>query len=145
KQESDKQILKEYLVDIYDRYKEMIEIIYSNYIEINNNHKELNDMLRTIFIKRSRIKNKNQLYNETKLTELSIMPPEIPINLEQGYTVVIPFMKQNKTYYILTSQRINTTIYQNQYQTCGSKKEEFEDFITCAIREAQEEINLKLI
>ncbi|CAG8613275.1 24529_t:CDS:1 [Cetraspora pellucida] len=36
-------------------------------------------------------------------------------------------------------------IYQNQYQTCGGKKEEFEDFRTCAIREAQEEINLKLI
>ncbi|CAG8545863.1 511_t:CDS:2 [Cetraspora pellucida] len=142
---SDKQISEEYLVNIYDKYEEMIEMIYSNYIEINNNHKELNDMLRTIFIKRSRIENENQLYDETALTELSIMPPEIPINLEQGYTIVILFMKRNETYYILTSQRINTTIYQNQYQTCGSKKKEFKDFRTCTIREAQEEINLKLI
>ncbi|CAG8795047.1 10354_t:CDS:1 [Cetraspora pellucida] len=145
KRESDKQISEEYLVEIYDRYEEMIEMIYPNYIEINNNHKRLNDMLRTIFIKRSRIENENQLYDKTALTELSIMPPEIPIEQEQGYTVVILFMKRNETYYILTSQRINTTIYQNQYQTCEDKKEEFEDFRTCAIREAQEEINLKLI
>ncbi|CAG8513743.1 21556_t:CDS:2 [Cetraspora pellucida] len=73
------------------------------------------------------------------------MLSEILIEQEQEYTVAILFIKKNEKYYILTSQKINIIIYQNQYQTCGGKKDEFEDFRTCAIRVAQEEINLKLI
>ena len=102
-------------------------------------------MLRTIFIRRPKIEDENQLYDRTKLTELSVVPPEIPINEEQGYTVVIPFSKKDNQYYILTSQRINTKIYTNQYQTCGGHKEDFEKFKECAIREAKEEINLMMV
>ncbi|CAG8857226.1 41893_t:CDS:1, partial [Gigaspora margarita] len=58
----------------------------------------------------------------------------------KSYTVFIPFTLQNQTVKILTAQRLNVTIYPNQFETLGGSIEETDKGIfEAAKRECREE------
>ncbi|CAG8854486.1 908_t:CDS:1, partial [Gigaspora margarita] len=66
---------------------------------------------------------------------------KIPI---KSYTVFIPFTLQNQEVKILTAQRLNVTIYPNQFETLGGSIEETDKGIfEAAKRECKEETSYK--
>ncbi|CAG8803014.1 11137_t:CDS:2 [Gigaspora margarita] len=83
---TDKQIPKDYLIKIYNKYKEIIK-----------------QATRTL-----------GLPIRTQLAKIPI----------KSYTVFIPFTLQNQVVKILTAQRLNVTIYSNQFETLGGSIEE---------------------
>ncbi|KAF0539427.1 hypothetical protein F8M41_007074 [Gigaspora margarita] len=69
-------------------------------------------------------------YSESKLKEIPT----------KSYTVFIPFTIQNQVIKILTAQRLNVTIYPNQFETVGGSIEETDEGIfKAAKRECKEE------
>ncbi|CAG8783104.1 2712_t:CDS:2, partial [Gigaspora margarita] len=66
--ETDKQIPKDYLIKIYNKYKEMVEQVHPNYIRINNNIPNLEHMFRTLFI--HKMDTNFEEYNEEKIYRL---------------------------------------------------------------------------
>ncbi|CAG8792775.1 38337_t:CDS:2 [Gigaspora margarita] len=65
---TDKQIPKDYLIKIYNKYREMIKQVYPNYIRINNNIPNLEHMFRTLFI--HEMNTNFEKYDEEKIFRL---------------------------------------------------------------------------
>ncbi|CAG8663120.1 18395_t:CDS:2 [Gigaspora margarita] len=144
---TDKQIPKDYLIKIYNKYKEMIKQVHPNYIRINNNIPNLEHMFRTLFI--YEMNTNFEEYNEEKIYRLQEhwdcrLEPQLTKIPIKSYTVFIPFTLQNQVVKILTAQRLNVTIYPNQFETLGGSIEETDKGIfEAAKRECKEETSYK--
>ncbi|KAF0397180.1 hypothetical protein F8M41_009940 [Gigaspora margarita] len=140
---TDKQIPKEYLIKIYQRYQEMIEQVHPDFIRINNNIPNLEHMFRTLFI--HEMNTNFEEYNEEKIYRLQeywdyYSEPKLKEIPTKSYTVFVPFTIQNQVVKILTVQRLNVTIYPNQFETIGGSIEETDEGIfEAAKRECKEE------
>ncbi|CAG8856450.1 35843_t:CDS:1, partial [Gigaspora margarita] len=119
---TDRQIPKDYLIKIYNKYKEMIKQVHPNYIRINNNILDLEHMFRTLFI--HEMNTNSEKYDEEKIYRLQEywdyqLEPQLTKIPLKSYTVFILFTLQNQAVKILTAQRLNVTIYPNQFETLG--------------------------
>ncbi|CAG8849761.1 29083_t:CDS:1, partial [Gigaspora margarita] len=119
---TDKQIPKDYLIKIYNKYREMIKQVHPNYIRINNNIPNFEHMFRTLFI--HEMNTSLEEYNKEKIYRLQEhwdyqLEPQLAKILLKSYTVFIPFTLQNQVVKILTAQRLDVTIYPNQFETLG--------------------------
>ncbi|CAG8838200.1 27965_t:CDS:2, partial [Gigaspora margarita] len=132
---TNKQIPKEYLIKIYNKYREIIKQVHPNYIRINNNIPNLEHMFRTLFI--HEMNTNFEEYNEEKIYRLQEhwdyqLEPQLAKISIKLYTVFIPFTLQN--------QKLNVTIYPNQFETLGGSIEETNKGIfEAAKRECKEE------
>ncbi|CAG8601158.1 2571_t:CDS:2, partial [Gigaspora margarita] len=145
---TNKQIPEEYLIKIYNKYREMIEQVHPNYIRINNNIPNLEHMFRTLFIHEMNTifeeYNKEKIYRLQEHWDYQLEPQlaKIPI---KSYTVFTPFTLQNQVVKILTAQRLDITIYSNQFETLGgSIKETDKGIFEAAKRECKEETSYEL-
>ncbi|RIB26197.1 hypothetical protein C2G38_2163973 [Gigaspora rosea] len=120
----------------------MIKQVHPQYIRIDNKIPNLEHMFRTLFVHEM---HKTEGYNREKIYQLQEYWDEypepklskIPTN---SYTILIPFTKKDQKWQILTAQRLNVTIYPNQYETMrGSIEETDKRIFTTAIRECKEE------
>ncbi|KAF0517998.1 hypothetical protein F8M41_016841 [Gigaspora margarita] len=84
-------------------------------------------------------------YNEEKIYRLQeywdhYSEPKLKEIPTKSYTVFIPFTIQNQVVKILVAQRLNVTIYPNQFETVGGSIEETDEGIfKAAKRECREE------
>ncbi|CAG8843081.1 44031_t:CDS:1 [Gigaspora margarita] len=144
---TDKQIPKDYLIKIYNKYKEIIKQVHPNYIRINNNIPNLEHMFRTLFI--HEMNTNFEKYDEEKIYRLQEywdyqLEPQLAKIPMKSYTVFIPFTLQNQVVKILTAQRLDVTIYPNQFETLGGNIEETDKGIfEAAKRECTEETSYK--
>ncbi|CAG8732577.1 9253_t:CDS:1 [Ambispora leptoticha] len=134
-----------YLEEIYFSYERNILEAYPTHIEINNNYENLNDMVRTIISEKPTIRNYKQL------EEVDQLPKEINVKEHRRYTVIIPYIIEKigkgdiMGPKILAAQRTDQCkIYPNQWSYFGGKVEPNETYFEGIIREAQEELNLKI-
>ncbi|CAG8838257.1 18771_t:CDS:1, partial [Gigaspora margarita] len=140
---TDKQIPKEYLIKIYNKYREMIEQVHPNYIRIKNNIPNLEHMFRTLFI--HEMNTNFEKYDEEKIYRLQEhwdyrLEPQLAKIPIKSYTIFILFTLQNQVVKILTAQRLDITIYPNQLETLGGSIEETDKGIfEAAKRECREE------
>ena len=139
---TDKDIPKDYLIQIYNRYLKMIKQVHPQYIRIDNKIPNLEHMFRTLFIHEM---HETEGYNQEKIYQLQeywdeYLEPKLAKIPTKSYTVLIPFTKKDQKWQILTAQRLDVTIYPNQYETMGGSIEETDKGIfTAAIRECEEE------
>ncbi|KAF0488315.1 hypothetical protein F8M41_022341 [Gigaspora margarita] len=140
---TDKQIPEEYLIKIYKRYQKMIKQVHPNFIRINNSIPNLEHMFRTLFIHEMNINLEE--YTEEKIYRLQehwdyYSEPELKGTPIKSYTVFIPFTIQDQVVKILTVQRLNVTIYPNQFETLGGSIEKTDlGIFEAAKRECKEE------
>ncbi|CAG8785661.1 10981_t:CDS:1, partial [Gigaspora margarita] len=140
---TDRQISKDYLIKVYNKYREMIEQVHPNYIRIKNNIPNLEHMFRTLFI--HEMNTNFEKYDEEKIYRLQEhwdyqTEPQLAKIPMKSYTVFIPFTLQNQVVKILTAQRLNVTIYPNQLETLGGSIEKTDKGIfEAAKRECREE------
>ena len=107
---TDKDIQKDYLIQIYNRYLKMIKQIHPNYIRIDNKIPNLEYMFRTLFV--YEINESHHKYDEKKIYRLQEhWDNQLEKILTKSYTVLIPFTNKNQKWQILIVQRLNVIIY----------------------------------
>src|SRR6185437_14492858 len=131
-------------IQIYNRYLKMIKQIHPNYIRIDNKIPNLEHMFRTLFI--HEINENHHEYNKKKIYRLQEhLDDQLKKTPTKSYTVLIPFTNKNQKWQILTAQRLNVTIYPNQFETMGGSIEETnEGIFKAAVRECKEETGYTL-